>query len=99
MGILVFLIILFFAYLPVLEENIYWRTHPHRYLTDGTPVYLDRHGNMYINNERVDVIKLSGWRFIWMGRKTKTIYYDSKDPEKQFILTERDKLLGRAGNE
>lgn len=99
MGILVFLIILFFAYLPVLEENIYWRTHPHRYFVDGTPLYMDRFGVSYVNGEKLVVHRLSNNRVIWVGAKTGTIYYDSKDPEKQLVLTEGDKLLGRAGDQ
>lgn len=98
MGILIFLIILFFAYLPVLKDNIYYKTHPFRYFVDGTPLYMDRFGVSYVNGERLVTHRLSNNRVIWVGAKTGTIYYDSEDPNKRLVLTEFDKWLGRAGD-
>lgn len=96
MGFVFFLIILFFAYLPVLKENIYWKTHPISYFVDGTPMYMDRFGVSYVNGEKLVTHRLSNNRVIWVGAKTGTIYYDSKDPNKQVLWTEREKELMRA---
>lgn len=96
MGFIFFLIILFFSALPVIRENLYWKTHPHSYLADGTPIYMDRFGVDYINGERIIYHRCPDNRMLWLGAKTGTIYYDSKDPNKQVLWTEREKELMRA---
>ena len=61
------------------RENARLMSKPYKHLDDGTPVYMDRHCNEYINGEKV-VIKYNYDlnRTQKVGERTGKVYFDEE---------------------
>lgn len=78
-------------------ENMDAMSKPSEYLEDGTPVYTDRFGDMYVNGEKLyqkyyrDQYGNEHWTFV--GEKSKKVYIDSYDRKCRIsnVYDERDK--------
>ena len=79
LGILTFLSALTGSAISCGLENRRMKSKPYRYESDGTPVYLDRHCNEYINGEKiVEKLDYKTMNMQKVGSRTGRVYFDEE---------------------